>query len=64
MIWQMACTGRLVRLRELRPTAAAKMKLFVKRLERNDARIAELEREVIAFLADVDKMLATVRVFA
>jgi hypothetical protein len=30
------------------------LQLFVKRIERNDAYIAELEKEVIQFLAEVD----------
>lgn len=65
MLWQMACTGRAwCDFVSFDPRLPEKMRLFVKRLPRDDARIAELEREVISFLADVDKMLAAVRMFA
>jgi hypothetical protein len=37
------------------------MRLFVKRLERDDARVAELEREVAAFLAELDDKVARLR---
>lgn len=65
MMWQLACTERLwADFASYDPRLPENMRLFVKRLRRDDDRIAELEREVIAFLGDVDKMLATVRAFA
>lgn len=65
MQWQMACTGRAwCDFVSYDPRLPEKMRLFVKRLPRDDARIAELEREVLAFLLDVDRMLETVRRFA
>lgn len=66
MMWQMACAEReWVDFVSFDPRLPAeKLRFFKKRLMRNDARIKELEREVIAFLADVDKMLTTIRAFA
>lgn len=65
MMWQMACCGRAwCDFVSFDPRLPEKMRLFRVRLERDDARIADLEREVVGFLSDVDKMLATVRVFA
>ena len=40
------------------PRLPEHLQLFVKRLMRDDARIAELEREAMAFLAEVDAMIA------
>jgi len=65
MLWQMACTGReWCDFVSFDPRLPEKMRLLKVRLMRDDARIAELEREVLAFLADVDRMLETVRRFA
>lgn len=65
MQWQMACTERLwCDFVSYDPRLPESMRLFVRRLPRDDARIAELEREVETFLADVDRMLETVRRFA
>lgn len=65
MAWQMACTGLpWADFVSFDPRLPEKMRLFVKRLPRDEARIKELEREVIAFLAEVDKMLETVKRFA
>ena len=54
-LWQMACTGRewcdFVSYDDRLPVA---MQLFVKRLDRDDKRIAELEKQVAEFLAEVD----------
>lgn len=58
MLWEMACTERKwcdfvsfdFRLPE-------HLQLFVKRFERDDLRIAEIEREVIAFNLEVDDLL-------
>lgn len=65
MLWQMACTGRAwCDFVSYDPRLPANMRLFVKRLPRDEARIAELEKEVNAFLDSVDKMLETVKRFA
>lgn len=65
MLWQMACADRLwCDFVSYDPRLPEKMRLFVVRLRRDEARIAELEREVEAFLGDVDKMLETVKRFA
>lgn len=65
MQWQMACTQRKwcdwVSYDNRLPE---NMRLFVKRVARDDAMIAELEREVTAFLAEVaDKVSELVRRF-
>lgn len=65
MAWQLACTGRKwCDFVSFDPRLPEKMRLFRKRLYRDDKRIAELEREVLAFLADVDRALETLRMFA
>ena len=65
MAWQLACTGRKwADFVSFDPRLPAKLQLFKVRLARDEARIKELEREVVSFLADVDKMLETVRRFA
>ena len=56
MQWQMACTGRpwcdFVSFDDRLP---AHLQMFVKRVQRDDKRIAELEAEVCKFLAEVDE---------
>ena len=56
MQWQMACTGRqwcdFVSFDDRLPTH---LQMFVKRVQRDDKRIAELETEVRKFLAEVDE---------
>lgn len=65
MYWQMACTGRAwVDFVSFDPRLPKSMALFRARLARDNDKIAALEREVETFLADVDKMLATIRTFA
>ena len=55
MQWQMACTNRSwCDFVSFDPRMPAHLQLFVKRIERNDVYIAELESEVIQFLAEVD----------
>jgi hypothetical protein len=55
MLWQMACTGRAwCDFVSFDPRLPENMRLFVKRLPRDDARIAELEAEVRAFLFEID----------
>lgn len=56
MYWQMACTGRAwCDFVSFDPRLPESMRLFVKRIPRDPARIAELEAEVSAFLAELDK---------
>jgi len=60
MLWQMACTGRAwCDFASFDPRMPPHLRLFVKRLERDDTRIAELETEVSAFLAEIDAKIAT-----
>ena len=55
MQWQMACTNRSwCDFVSFDPQMPSHLQLFVKRIERNDIYIAELESEVICFLAEVD----------
>lgn len=60
--WQLACTGRawcdFVSFDDRLPET---MQLFVARLHRDDAMIAELEAEVAAFLKEVDETVAQLR---
>lgn len=59
MLWQMACTGRQwCDFASYDPRLPENMRLFVKRLQRDDARIAELEAEVSAFLTEIDATVA------
>jgi putative phage-type endonuclease len=55
MQWQMACTGRKwCDFVSFDPRMPEHLQLFIKRIERNDMYIAELEKEVIQFLSEVD----------
>jgi len=55
MQWQMACTGRKwCDFVSFDPRMPSHLQLFVKRIERNDSYIAELESEVVQFLSEVD----------
>lgn len=59
MYWQMACTGRAwCDFVSYDPRLPDHLQLFVKRVVRDDARIAELEKEVEGFLAEVDQTVA------
>lgn len=54
MQWQMACTGRAwCDFASYDPRFPEPMRLYVQRVHRDDAKIAELEAAVIAFLAEV-----------
>lgn len=65
MLWQMACCERsYCDFVSFDPRLPENMRLLRVRLSRDEARIKELEKEVLAFLADVDRMLETVRRFA
>ncbi len=60
--WQLACTGRAwCDFVSFDPRMPESMRLFVKRIRRDDALITELEREVRAFLGEVDVKIATLR---
>jgi putative phage-type endonuclease len=62
MLWQMACTGRqYCDFVSFDPRLPETMRLFVQRVPRDDAAIAELEREVRVFLAEVDDTVAQLR---
>lgn len=59
MQWQMACTGRKwCDFASYDPRLSEEMSLFVKRVERDDKTIAELEKDVSAFLAELDEKLS------
>ncbi len=54
MQWQMACTGReWCDFASYDPRLPEHMRLFVKRMPRDDKRIAELETEITGFLAEM-----------
>jgi putative phage-type endonuclease len=55
MLWQMACTGRQwCDFISFDPRLPPSMRLFVKRLERDEVRIKELEKDIAEFLAEVE----------
>jgi putative phage-type endonuclease len=55
MQWQMACTGRKwVDFISYDPRLPDNIQLFIKRVERDDAAIANMEKEVIDFLKELD----------
>lgn len=58
MQWQMACLERqFCDYVSFNPLFPGSVRLFVKRVHRDDAVIAELEAEVLKFLADIDARL-------
>jgi len=58
MLWQMACTGRAwCDFVSFDPRMPEQMRLFVKRFERDDARIAEMEQQVREFLFELDTII-------
>jgi len=60
--WQMACTGRAwCDFVSYDPRLPEDMRLFVRRVHRDDTRIAEIEAEVRAFLAELDAKLSALR---
>jgi hypothetical protein len=62
MLFQMACTGRqYCDFVSFDPRLPETMRLFVQRLARDDAEIAEIEREVGVFLSEVDDTVARLR---
>lgn len=62
MLWQMACTGReWCDFVSFDPRMPPAMQLFVRRVERDDKALAELEKNVTQFLADLDAKVAALR---
>lgn len=58
MMWQLACTGRLwCDFVSFDPRLPAEMQMFIKRVPRENAFIAELEAEAVKFLAEIDDTL-------
>lgn len=59
MQWQMACTGRKwCDFVSFDPRLPGQLRLFVRRVERDDTAIADLEAGVSEFLADVEAKVA------
>jgi hypothetical protein len=62
MQWQMACTGRAwCDFASFDPRLPESMRLWVQRVQRDAARIAELEAAVRDFLAELDAKEAALR---
>lgn len=62
MQWQMACAGRAwCDFVSFDPRVPAEMHLWVKRVPRNDKMIAEVEKEVCLFLAELDAKVSQLR---
>jgi len=62
MLWQMACAGRQwCDFASFDPRLPEKMRLVVRRVERNDTEIARLEREVAQFLGEIEDTLASLQ---
>lgn len=60
--WQLACTGRKwCDFASYDPRLPEDLRLFVRRIERDDAMIAELEAEVSGFLAEVARRVDRLR---
>lgn len=59
MIWQMACTGRAwCDFVSYHPAFPEPMRLHIRRVERDDKLVSDLERDVKAFLDDIDETIA------
>ena len=62
MQWQMACSGRRwCDFVSFDPRMPEGMQIWIKRVERDDALIAELEKEVIDFLNELDTKIAQLK---
>lgn len=62
MNWQMACTGRKwCDFVSFDPRLPESMRLFVKRIERDDAVIADMEKNVREFLAELDAKVTALK---
>lgn len=54
-LWQMRCTGRQwCDYASYNPDFPENMRLWIKRIRRDDVRIAEIEKEVVAFLTELN----------
>jgi hypothetical protein len=59
IVWNLACTGRAFwDFASFDPRFPPGLQLFVKRAERDEAAIAAMEAEVVAFLAELDGKIA------
>lgn len=59
MLWQMACTGRRwCDFVSFDPRMPPSMRLFVARVHRDDEAVAQLEKDITEFLAELDAKLA------
>lgn len=57
--WQLGCTGRAwCDFVSFDPRCPPHLRLHIQRVKRDDAAIAELEKEVAAFLAEIDAKIA------
>ena len=62
MQWQMACAGRhWCDFASFDPRLPASMALHIRRVERDDAMIADLEREVQKFLFEIEEKVSRLR---
>lgn len=62
MMWQMACTGRrFCDFVSFDPRMPEPMQFYCQRVERDDAVIEELEKEVITFLNEIRAKITTLR---
>jgi hypothetical protein len=62
MQWQMACTGRQwCDFVSFDPRMPASMQLWIKRIDRDNKRISELEEQVQEFLAELDAQVRALR---
>lgn len=62
MMWQLACTGRAwCDFVSYDPRMPENMRLFVRRVERCEATISDLEKEVSEFLGELDTKVAQLR---
>jgi putative phage-type endonuclease len=62
ILWQLACSERpWADFASYSPAFPPEMRLATKRIERDDAKIAELEKAVVEFLAEVEAKVAGLR---
>jgi len=60
--WNLACDGRAWRdYVSFCPEMPANMQIFIKRVPRDDAMIADLEKHVVAFIVELDARLCALR---